>query len=74
MSWKVFYPEQVIATARSRVDSIIVITKGAVRMQFPESDGGGGTKAHTVVASVGELWGLVGCGAACGVPSPQQLT
>lgn len=55
--WKVFYPEQLIASAGSPITDVIVITKGAVRMSFPPTRDGkpAVVKEHTVVASVGEL-------------------
>lgn len=54
VTWRVFFPEQVIALAGGEVDDALVVTKGAVRMQFPpSSDSSGDGKPHTVVASVG---------------------
>jgi hypothetical protein len=56
--WRVFYPEQLIASAGGTITDVIVITKGAVRMRFPPAGAGQGpVKPHTVVASVGELQG-----------------
>lgn len=54
LTWRVFFPEQVIALAGGQVDDVLVVTKGAVRMLFPGSGDDGGTP-HTVVASVGAL-------------------
>ena len=51
--WKVFYSEQVIAAAGSSIQDVIVITKGAMRMNFPAGTGPQKVKQHTVVASVG---------------------
>jgi hypothetical protein len=52
-AWRVFYANQHIAAAGSRVSSVIVVAKGAVKMAFPSS--AAGDKAHVVVASVGAL-------------------
>lgn len=62
--WKVFYPEQHIAAAGSPISSVIVITKGAVRMRFPRGLHAR-DKDHTVVASVGELCGTASTARCC---------
>jgi hypothetical protein len=56
--WRVFYPEQLMASAGGAITDVIVVTKGAVRMRFPPTGAGQGpVKPHTVVASVGECRG-----------------
>lgn len=55
LHWKVYYPEQVIAPLDSRIEHVVIVTKGSVRMRFPIVDGPHArTEEHTVVASVGE--------------------
>jgi hypothetical protein len=55
LHWKVYYPEQLIAAHDSRIEHVVIITKGSVRMHFPIVDGPHArSEEHTVVASVGK--------------------
>lgn len=74
--WRVFYPEQLMASAGSAITDVIVITKGAVRMRFPPAGAGHGpVKPHTVVASVGECtYGAASCSTPAAVHLRSGLT
>jgi hypothetical protein len=55
LTWKVYYPGQVIAPLTSKIDHIVIVVKGSVLMTFPVTEGPNGrAQEHTVVASVGE--------------------
>jgi hypothetical protein len=55
LHWKVYYPEQLIAAHDSRIEHVVIITKGSVLMHFPIVDGPHArSEEHSVVASVGE--------------------
>uniref|UniRef100_A0A383VZP0 Cyclic nucleotide-binding domain-containing protein n=1 Tax=Tetradesmus obliquus TaxID=3088 RepID=A0A383VZP0_TETOB len=73
LHWKVYYPEQLIAAHDSRIEHVVIITKGSVRMHFPVVDGPHArNEEHTVVASVGDALGV--CELMLGLPRMSQLT
>ncbi|WIA41790.1 hypothetical protein OEZ86_009122 [Tetradesmus obliquus] len=73
LHWKVYYPEQLIAAHDSRIEHVVIITKGSVRMHFPIVDGPHArNEEHTVVASVGDALGV--CELMLGLPRMSQLT